>query len=145
MGDDQDVTLDPADDDWGWRRKIRSKPQVHLIYRIVVGIVGLMIVVVGLILVPFPGPGWLVVLLGLAVWASEFKWAQRLLQLASRTLKAWSAGLKPQPWWKKALVLLGTLVAVAAVFWLLFLVIGVPGIFPDRLAEWLTSIPGLAR
>jgi len=42
-------------------------------------------------------------------------------------------------------VLLGTLVAVAAVFWLLFLVIGVPGIFPDRLAEWLTSIPGLAR
>ena len=144
MGDDQNVTLDAADDDWSWRRKIRAKPHALLIYRIVVGIVGLIVVVVGLIMVPFPGPGWLVVFLGLAVWASEFEWARRLLRLARRTLKAWTDRLEPQPWSMKALVLLVTVLAVAAFFWLLFLIIGVPGILPHRLAEWLTNIPGLA-
>ena len=55
-GDDHNITLDAADDDWEWRRKIRSNPHSHLIYRIVVGVVGLIIVVLGLIMVPFPGP-----------------------------------------------------------------------------------------
>ena len=32
-GDDHNVTLDAADDDWEWRRKIRSNPHSHLIYR----------------------------------------------------------------------------------------------------------------
>ena len=65
------------------------------------------------------------VLLGLAVWASEFEWARRLLRLARRTLKAWTDRLEPQPWSMKALVLLVTVLAVAAFFWLLFLT-GVP-------------------
>jgi len=113
-------------------------------YRIVVGVVGLVIVVVGLIMVPFPGPGWLVVLLGLAVLASEFEWAQRLLRLARASLTTWNERLRPQPWWVKGLVLLVTVVAVAAIFWLLFLVSGVPGFLPDRAEEWLAHVPGLA-
>jgi hypothetical protein len=36
-------------------------------------------------------------------------------------------------------------VAVAVIFWLLFLISGVPGFFPDRIEEWLRGIPGLAR
>src|SRR5665647_2022604 len=36
-GDDHNITLDAGDDDWEWRRKIRSNPHSHLIYRIVVG------------------------------------------------------------------------------------------------------------
>jgi len=142
-GDDHDVTLDAADDDWQWRRKIRSNPHSHLIYRIVVGVVGLIIVGLGLILVPFPGPGWLVVFLGLALWASEFEWAQRLLRLAKGTLQAWAEWLRPQPWWMKGVVLVATAIAVAAVFWLLFLISGVPGLFPDAIEDWLTSLPGL--
>ena len=80
-GDDENITLDAAEDDWEWRRKIRSNPHSHGIYRVVVGVVGLIIVVLGLIMVPFPGPGWLVVFLGLAIWASEFEWAQRVRRL----------------------------------------------------------------
>jgi uncharacterized protein (TIGR02611 family) len=138
-----DVTLDAGDHDWEWRRKIRSNPHSHLIYRIVVGVVGTAILVIGLIMVPFPGPGWLVVLLGLAVLASEFGWAQRLLQRSRRTLAAWNEWLKPQPWWVKGLVLLGTMVAVAAIFWLLFLIGGVPPFLPDGIEEWIQQIPGL--
>jgi uncharacterized protein (TIGR02611 family) len=141
--EDHNITLDAADDDWEWRRKIRSNPHAHLIYRIVVGVVGLAVVVLGLVLVPFPGPGWLVVFAGLAVWASEFEWAQRLLRLATATLKAWAEWLKPQPWWMKGLVLLGTLIALAAVFWLLFKISGVPGLFPDGIENWITGLPGL--
>lgn len=144
-GDDHNVTLDAADDDWGWRRKIRSNPHAHLIYRVIVGILGLVVVVVGLIMVPFPGPGWLVVLLGLGLWASEFEWAQHLLQLARRTLKAWTEWLRPQPWWMSGLVLLITVVAVAAFFWLLFMISEVPAFLPDGLRQWLMKIPGLAR
>jgi uncharacterized protein (TIGR02611 family) len=141
--DDDNITLDAADDDWQWRRKIRSNPHSHLIYRILVGVVGLAIVVLGLILVPFPGPGWVIVFVGLAVWASEFEWAQRLLHRARNTLKAWSEWLRPRPWWVKGFFLLLTIAAVAAIFWLLFLISGVPGYLPDIVERWLREVPGL--
>lgn len=141
--DDHNITLDAADDDWEWRRKIRSNPHTHLIYRIVVGVVGLLIVILGLIMVPFPGPGWLVVFLGLAIWASEFEWAQRLLHRARGALHTWATWLRPQPWWVKGLTLVLTVVGVALVFWLLFLVGGVPGFLPDRIEEWVKGVPGL--
>lgn len=144
-GDDHNVTLDAADDDWEWRRKIRSNAHSHRVYRIVVGLLGLVIVVVGLLMVPFPGPGWLVVFLGLAIWASEFERAQRLLHRAKGTLNAWTERLRPQPWWVKGLVLLATIAAVAAIFWLLLLISGVPGLLPDIVEEWLKKVPGLAR
>ena len=142
--DDGNITLDAADDDWEWRRKIRANPHSLKIYRVIVGVLGLVIVVIGLLMVPFPGPGWLVVFLGLAVWASEFEWAQKLLQRAKHTLHVWNEWLKPQPWWIKGLALLITIAAVAAIFWLLFLISGVPPLFPDAVEEWLLRVPGLA-
>jgi len=143
--DDHNVTLDATDDDWEWRRKIRTNPHSHLVYRLVVGVVGTAVFVIGLIMVPFPGPGWLVVLLGLAVLASEFEWAQRLLHSARRTLKSWTEWLKPQAWWVKGLVLLVTAAAGAAIFWLLFLIGGVPPFFPDSIEGWVKKVPGLAH
>ena len=142
--DDLNVTLDATDDDWAWRRKIRSNPHSHLIYRIVVGVLGLVVVVIGLIMVPFPGPGWLVVFLGLAIWASEFEWAQGLLHRAKRALGAWTRWFRTQAWWIKGLALVVAVATVAAIFWLLFLVSGVPGFFPDAVEEQLQQVPGLA-
>jgi uncharacterized protein (TIGR02611 family) len=130
--------------DWAWRRKIRSNPQTHLIYRVIVGIVGLLVFVLGLFLVPLPGPGWLVVILGIVIWASEFAWAQRLLQRARHYLKVWTDWVQAQAWWVKALALVGTVILVAALFWLLFLISGVPGFFPDSIEKWLKHLPGLA-
>jgi uncharacterized protein (TIGR02611 family) len=139
---DHNLTLDAAND-WRWRAKIRSHRHFHLIYRVVVGVLGLVVVVVGLIMVPFPGPGWLVVFIGLGVWASEFEWAKRLLHRATGTLNAWTQWLKPQPWWIQSLVLLVTIAAVAAIFWLLFLISGVPSYLPDAVEAWLKKVPGL--
>lgn len=43
-------------------------------------IFGFGVLIVGLLLIPLPGPGWIVILSGLAILAKEFGWAQRLLE-----------------------------------------------------------------
>lgn len=40
-------------------------------------ILGVTIIVVGIILLPLPGPGWVIIFLGLAVLGTEFVFAQR--------------------------------------------------------------------
>jgi hypothetical protein len=58
---------------------------------------------------------------------------------------AWNDWVQPQPWWVKAMVLLVTIVAVAAIFWGLFLLSGVPAFFPDTIEQWIRKVPGLAH
>src|SRR5262245_33043625 len=62
----------------------------------IVGVAGGAIVILGLILVPLPGPGWLIVVAGLAVLAIEFVWAQRLLEFTKRQLERWTDWVKAQ-------------------------------------------------
>ena len=83
---DHNLTLDAQDDDWAWRRRIRANPVTARVYRITVAVLGLVIVVGGLIVVPAPGPGWLIVFAGVSVWATEFEWAQRLLHRRARAV-----------------------------------------------------------
>jgi uncharacterized protein (TIGR02611 family) len=47
--------------------------------RIGVLVVGLALVAAGVVMLVIPGPGLLVILAGLALLATEFAWAQRLL------------------------------------------------------------------
>lgn len=61
------------------RTWIHARPHVHLFYKVLVGLVGGLVVVIGLILVPLPGPGWLVVFVGLTVLASEFHFFHRII------------------------------------------------------------------
>lgn len=55
---------------------------VRQAYRMIVLVVGITIVVGGIAMLVLPGPGFLVVILGLAILASEFVWARLLLQRA---------------------------------------------------------------
>jgi len=57
---------------------------LRMLKRITVFVFGSGVVVLGVVLIPLPGPGLLVVVLGLAVLASEFTWAQRALDKAQR-------------------------------------------------------------
>ncbi|HEY4281765.1 MAG TPA: PGPGW domain-containing protein [Chthoniobacterales bacterium] len=57
--------------------------QVHpAIRRGLVAVVGITIVLLGLVLVFLPGPGALVILIGLAVLGTEFVWARRIIRRA---------------------------------------------------------------
>lgn len=99
----------------GFRDRLKKNPALALAYRILVGVVGTVVVLVGLALVPLPGPGWLIVFLGLGVLATEFAWAERLLDFGRRTLRAWLAWLGRQHLVVRALISLATLAFVAGV------------------------------
>ena len=66
----------------GRRRTLRA-----LARRAAVALGGSLVVLVGLALVPLPGPGWPVVLLGLSLLAREFPWAARLSAAVERRLR----------------------------------------------------------
>ncbi|HWI32449.1 MAG TPA: TIGR02611 family protein [Microbacterium sp.] len=61
-------------------------PALEKAYRVGVGVLGGTLTAIGLLLVPLPGPGWLVVFLGLAVLGTEFHWARRVAAWLKRTL-----------------------------------------------------------
>ncbi|GAA5034231.1 TIGR02611 family protein [Microbacterium fluvii] len=75
------------------RAWIARHPRLQHAYRVAVAIVGTVMVLGGLVLVPLPGPGWLVVFLGLAVLGTEFHWAHRLSSWLKRMLDRFWA------WW----------------------------------------------
>src|SRR5918993_2764076 len=87
------VLIDANEDRWRWRRKIRDNPHQLRLYRLLVAIAGLLLVCLGFISGPIPGPGGIpLVLLGLAIWSSEFEWAHQLMQWFKQVLhrfRAW--------------------------------------------------------
>lgn len=76
-------------------------------------VVGTAIVLMGLAAVPLPGPGWLVVFVGLGILASEFTWAERLLDFAKRKVHEWNLWLRRQSLRVRVALLVATLVIVA--------------------------------
>jgi uncharacterized protein (TIGR02611 family) len=53
-----------------------------IIKRVLIGIVGGLITLVGVIALIAPGPGWLIIFTGLGILATEFAWAARVLTSA---------------------------------------------------------------
>src|SRR3569833_4763676 len=90
--------------------KIRSNPTGRIALRIAVGILGALVIALGIILIPFPGPGWAIVILGLAIWAIEFTWAKALLDFTRRQVRAWARWVGRRSWPARGLIgLLGLL------------------------------------
>jgi uncharacterized protein (TIGR02611 family) len=79
-------------------RIIRSNPTGRIALKVTVGIAGALVVAVGLVLIPLPGPGWALVILGLAIWAIEFVWAKHLLRFTRARVQQWTQWVKRQSW-----------------------------------------------
>ncbi|MEU6728475.1 TIGR02611 family protein [Nonomuraea wenchangensis] len=109
----------------GWLDGIRATRTGAMTLKIVVGVIGTIMVVGGLIMVPFPGPGWLVVFAGLAVLATEFHWAHKLLEFGKRTLHAWTQWYKRQGWTVRIVVLLVTVASAAVIVYFGLRTVGV--------------------
>lgn len=60
-------------------RRERHRERSRVV-RAAVVLAGFVVVLVGLAMIPLPGPGLLVIAAGLAVLALEFVWAERLLE-----------------------------------------------------------------
>ena len=130
--------------DWAWRRTVRANPATYRIYRLVVGVVGSVLVVGGLALVPLPGPGWLIVIIGLAVLSTEFERAQRLLGFVRTNVRAWERWMARQAWYVQGVVGLLTFAFVAAVVWVTLRVFGLPEFVPIEAGRWLVQYLGLS-
>ncbi|MGW6138505.1 TIGR02611 family protein [Streptomyces sp. NPDC055144] len=63
---------------------IKARRALHLSWQVGVFVIGLAVVVAGVIMLPLPGPGWLVIFGGMAIWATEFVWAQLVLRWTKR-------------------------------------------------------------
>lgn len=64
----------------GWQRAPRTSNAYLYTRKIVIAVVGTTVAVLGLVMLLAPGPGVIVVLLGLAILGAEFAWAQALLR-----------------------------------------------------------------
>ncbi|MFH9085260.1 TIGR02611 family protein [Streptomyces sp. NPDC017673] len=63
---------------------IKSRRLLHLSWQVGVFVVGLAVVGAGIVMLPLPGPGWVVIFGGMAIWATEFVWAQLVLRWTKR-------------------------------------------------------------
>ncbi|MEV0152526.1 TIGR02611 family protein [Micromonospora sp. NPDC050686] len=109
----------------GWRLRmrttldlIRANPTGRIALKIFIAIAGALVVTVGIALIPLPGPGWLIVIAGLAIWAVEFHWARRLLTFTRRNVHAWTRWATSRSLGVRLALGSAGLVFVAAVVWL---------------------------
>lgn len=134
MGTNVDEPLEARTAD-GHRHPVRlffaRHRTLNLVYRVVVGVVGTAVVLGGIALIPLPGPGWLIVFAGLALLATEFAWAGRLLDFARAKVRGWTDWVGRQSLLVRAGIGLGSLLAVAGALWLYVATQGVPGWLPN--------------
>lgn len=106
--------------------------------RVFIGVVGTAIVLIGIVLIPYPGPGWLIVFAGFAVLATEFEFAQRALNWLRTKYAAWAAWLGRQHALVRVGVLTLTGLVVLMTVWLLN-TFGVVGDLLNLHQPWLIS------
>jgi uncharacterized protein (TIGR02611 family) len=134
--DDEYYSLRERVRDTRWRRRVAARRSLDHGYRIGVGIVGALILALGIVAIPLPGPGWLIVIAGLFVLATEFTWAERLLDFTKRHVKRWTDWVGRQPLWVKGLISLATAAFVYGVLVLTLHMTGVPRWVPGWVPLW---------
>jgi uncharacterized protein (TIGR02611 family) len=105
-------------------------------YRLLVGLVGALVIAFGLATVPLPGPGWLTVIAGLFILATEFVWAERLLHFTRRQVRRWTEWVGARPLGLRLLLAGLTAAFVYGVCVLVLHLTGVPGWLPGWLPLW---------
>jgi uncharacterized protein (TIGR02611 family) len=132
------VFIEPEEDRWRWRRKIRGNPHQLRIYRSLVALAGLLMVCLGFVSGPIPGPGGIpLVLLGLAIWSSEFEWAHQLMMWFKAQLHRYH---QLGPHWKIACWAV-FLICCGLIGYSYLIVLGAPGWLPDDLTSVLDRLP----
>jgi uncharacterized protein (TIGR02611 family) len=102
------------------RARVRALPGGRIAWRLAVTVVGLAVVVIGIVLLPLPGPGWLIIFAGLGILASEYTWAARLLAWVRRRFARSTQWLAAQPLWMRiagVLMSLAVLAGLALAAW----------------------------
>jgi uncharacterized protein (TIGR02611 family) len=111
--------------DQSWWRRARSglaryRP-LELTWKALVLLIGGSVLLAGMVMFVTPGPGWLALIAGLAILATEFAWAERLLHGAKRRAQA-AADKALDPAARRETLVIGVLVGacviLAALWWI---------------------------
>jgi uncharacterized protein (TIGR02611 family) len=111
-----------------FRARVRRIPGGRLIWRLVVTALGVAVLGIGIILLPLPGPGWLIIFGGLSILASEYAWAARLLAYVRRVFVRWKTWVRSRPMWIRVLMILLSVALLAALIAAGWVVAGKPGL-----------------
>lgn len=115
-----DESTDEAQGRWAQQRaKIAERPTLNLVYRIFIGVVGAIVLAAGIVAIPYPGPGWLIVFAGLGILASEFEWAHRALHWVKARYNRFMDWFAAQSLFVKGIGLVFTVAVVLATLWVL--------------------------
>jgi uncharacterized protein (TIGR02611 family) len=98
------------------RRRIRSTRTGRILWQSAVAALGVAVIVIGIVLLALPGPGWLIIFGGLGILATEFEWAARLLGYARRRVAGWTEWVAVQGRGTQVLVGGAGLIVLAAAF-----------------------------
>ena len=94
------------------RRRLYATRLGRFGVKIVVALVGTAIIAIGMVLLPLPGPGWVIILGGLAILAIEFQWAKRLLHFTREQLLRWTRLVREGSWLVRIVSVGGLLLVV---------------------------------
>jgi uncharacterized protein (TIGR02611 family) len=108
-----------AEFETGYREETREEARRGVVTRLFRLASGTFLTILGVILMPLPGPGLLVVAIGLGILSRDVAWADRLLQLVRRRLPTDSDGRLPRSSIATMVVL--ALAGIAFSAWLTFL------------------------
>lgn len=81
-------------------------------------LLGWSVLLLGVVMIPYPGPGWLVVFLGLSILAKEFDWAQDIHDFTHSKYREWQRWLGRQPVYIRAIFWSLTFLTVVITVWL---------------------------
>lgn len=83
----------------GVREETVADAEASILRRLARITAGFFVVFLGLILIPLPGPGWLVVASGLVILSRDFVWAERTLNVVRKRIPQTSDGkIHPRTW-----------------------------------------------
>ncbi len=106
-----------------WLERLREQRERHLgrsrFYRVPFALLGFTVVLLGIAMLVLPGPGLLVIAVGLGMLALEFAWAERVLERTLERMTQTGARVRRLTRLEKAaslaggLAMLGALIALA--------------------------------
>ena len=85
-----------AEFETGFREETREAARRGVVTRLLRMTAGTLVTILGVIMMPLPGPGLLIVALGLGILSRDVAWADRLLQIVRKRLPSDSDGRLPR-------------------------------------------------
>ena len=108
-----------AEFETGFREETREEARRGVVTRLLRMTAGTIVTILGVIMMPLPGPGLLIVEIGLGILSRDVAWADRLLQIVRRRLPSDNDGRIPRSSIVTMIVL--GLAGVATSTWWVFL------------------------